>query len=134
MNTTVNNISEPRMYSERSESNVSGYQLLKLLNVHHRDGCYHVLGPLPITPEVESALRLWLPDLDPGFLELHQFTYLGIRSALAFRFFWELLAVWKGKGGSAIALEDAHQALANAQQPGSAMFLRWGAEARYGMK
>src|SRR6478672_637870 len=99
MNTTLHNTSDPQMLrSASAESRTSGYQPLKLINVHHADGCYHVLGPLPITQEVETALRLWLPMMDPDFLELHEFTYLGIRSALAFRFFWELFAVWRGKG------------------------------------
>jgi len=133
MNTTLHNISEPQMLrSASADAYASGYQPLKLLNVHHADGCYHVMGPLPITREVETALRLWLPSMDPAFLELRDFTYVGIRSAVAFRFFWELLAVWKGKGGAAITFEDAVQAANNATQPGQPMVLRWGAEARYG--
>jgi hypothetical protein len=128
MNTTLHNITEP----QRPFTTSGGYKEIKLLNIHHADGGYHVLGPLPITREVESALRLWLPSLDPDFVQLREFAYLGIRSALAFRFFWELLAVWRGRGGTAITFEDTLEALNNALQPGRPVVLRWGAEARYG--
>ena len=113
MNTILTNISED---TSGIDSQIGGYQELKLITFYHDEECYHIVGPIPITREVEVVLRLWIPTLDPEARQSSDFTRLWIKKLFMIRFASELWRQFRRKG-AALVQTDAEQALENTAKP-----------------
>jgi len=113
MNTTLTNIAET---TSINESQITGYQELKLISFYHDTECYRIVGPIAVTHEVEVALLLWVPTLDPEARQSTDFTKLWIKAPLMIRFACELGRQFQRKG-KGLVQADAEQALENAAKP-----------------
>ena len=112
MNTQLTNIAD----SQLNNPQLPGYQELKLISFYHDTECYRILGPVPITRDVEVALILWIPSLDAEARRNHDFTKVWIKEPLMMRFACELWRQFR-KRGAALVLADAERALENAAKP-----------------
>jgi hypothetical protein len=113
MNTQLTNIAENTSLCNPEHL---GYQELKLISFYHDTECYRIVGPIAVTREVEVALLLWVPTLDPEARQSSDFTGLWIKAPLMIRFACELWRRFQRKGAGLVQ-KDAEQALENAAQP-----------------
>ena len=107
MNTKLTNIADGKFYNQ---SELIGYQEIKLISFYHDTECYQIVGPIPITPEVERVLILWIPSLDSEARQTNDFTRLWIKEPFMIRFAAELWRQFKKKG-TALVPADAELAL-----------------------
>jgi hypothetical protein len=113
MNTTLTNIAE---VTSHNESQLIGYQELKLISFFHDTECYQIVGPIPISREGERTLLLWIPSLDREARQTSDFTRLWIKEPFMIRFAAELWRQFKKKG-TALVQADAELALEKATKP-----------------
>ena len=113
MNTKLTNIADG---TSHNQSQLTGYQELKLISFYHDAECYLIVGPIPITREVELTLLLWIPSLDPEARQTSDFTRLWIKEPFMIRFAAELWRQFKKKG-TALVQADAELALEKAAKP-----------------
>src|ERR1051325_6742620 len=112
MNTTLTNIAENTL---NDHSQRIGYQELKLISFYHDTECYRIVGPIPVTREVETTLVLWIPTLDPQARQSSDFSKLWIKAPLMVRFACELWRQFQSKGAGLVPA-DAEQALGKGGQ------------------
>ena len=113
MNTKLTNIGDG---ASHDQSQLIGYQEIKLISFYHDTECYQIVGPIPITPEVERVLLLWIPSLDSEARQTNDFTRLWIKEPFMIRFAAELWRQFKKKG-TALVPADAELALEKATKP-----------------
>ena len=113
MNTKLTNIGDGASYDH---SQLIGYQEIKLISFYHDTECYMIVGPIPITPEVERVLLLWIPSLDSEARQTSDFTRLWIKEPFMIRFAAELWRQFK-KRGTALVQADAEIALEKGTKP-----------------
>src|SRR5688500_1782495 len=107
MNTKLTNILSD---APEEHSQLIGYQELKLISFYHDSECYLIVGPIPITREVERTLLLWIPSLDPEARQSSDFTRLWIKEPFMIRFAAELWRQFR-KRGAALVQADVELAL-----------------------
>jgi hypothetical protein len=114
MNTKLTNITDE---TSCDQSQLVGYQELKLISFYHDSESYRIVGLIPITREVERTLLLWIPSLDPEARTSSDFTTLWIKEPFMIRFAAELWRQFQKKR-AALVQTDAETALEKAAKPG----------------